>query len=92
MVHLYGRWRLLLAFPGPDVAVILDVGQHLANDPTRDVYTRLYEILDITPTTGPRTKPPCCDDTNIPPAAPDLLEDLTDAYRTLTRRRTRRRT
>lgn len=34
VVHLYGSWRLLLAFPEPEVAVVIDVGEHLGA-PTR---------------------------------------------------------
>lgn len=81
---------LLLAFPEPDHAVIIDVGEHLANDPTRDMYARLFEVLGAEPTTQPRTKPPCCDDDQHPPVMPDLVGDLTDAYQALTRRRRRR--
>ncbi len=88
MVHLYGSWRLLTAFPEPDLAVVIDVGEHLAHDPRRDVYTRLYEILELNPTDEPRTKPACCDN-NTPPIAAHLADDLTTAYRALTRRRRR---
>lgn len=45
VVHLYGVWRLLLVFPESDLAVVIDVGEHLANDPTRDIYARLYGVL-----------------------------------------------
>lgn len=88
VVHLYGSWRLLLAFPEPDV--VIDVGQHLDGDPHRDVYTRLREILGVEPTDEPRTKPGCCDD-HHPPVTSELVDDLTDAYRTLTGRRRGRR-
>jgi len=88
VVHLYGSWRLLIAFPEPDLAVVIDVGQHLAHDPHRDVYTRLYEVLDLEPTDEPRMKPACCDDTT-PPVTAHLADDLTAAYRALTRRRRR---
>jgi len=88
VVHLYRSWRLLIAFPEPDLAVVIDVGEHLAHDPHRDVYTRLYEILDLQPTDEPRTKPACCDN-NTPPIAEHLADDLTTAYRALTRRRRR---
>ena len=33
VVHLWGRWRLLLAFPEAEVAVVIDIGEHLAHDP-----------------------------------------------------------
>ncbi len=89
MVHLYRSWRLLIAFPEPDLAVVIDVGEHLAHDPHRDIYTRLYEILNLHPTDEPRTKPACCDDTT-PPVTAQLADDLTTAYRALTRRHRRR--
>ncbi len=91
VVHLYGAWRLLLAFPESDLAVVLDIGEHLANDATRDIYARLYEVLGMVPTDEPRTKPPCCDDTDRPPRPSDLVDDLMDAYRSLSRLRRRRR-
>ncbi len=40
-IHLWGRWRLVLAFPEVDVALVVDVGEHLDNDRSRDVYTTL---------------------------------------------------
>jgi hypothetical protein len=65
---------------------VIDIGEHLAHDPRRDVYTRLYEVLGMAPTDEPRTKPPCCDD-NLPPVTSELADDLSNAYRALTRRR-----
>lgn len=91
MVHLYGFWRLLLAFPEPDLAVVIDIGEHLASDRHRDIYTRLYEALGTEPADEARTKPPCCDDTELPPVTAELVDDLSDAYRVLTRRRPRQR-
>lgn len=92
MVHLYGSWRLLLAFSEPDLAVVIDIGEHLASDPHRDVYTLLYEALGTEPSQEVRTKPPCCDDaTGMPPVTAQLVDDLTDAYRALNKRRQRRR-
>lgn len=91
VTHLYGSWRLLLAFPEPEVVVVIDVGEHLADEPGRDVYSRLYEIMGTTPTAEPRTKPPCCDDDRIPPVSAELAEDLADAYQDLIRERKRRR-
>ncbi len=91
MVHLYGAWRLLLAFPEPDVAVVIDVGEHLAHDRHGDIYTRLYEALGIEPAEEPRTKRPCCDEVDLPPVTTQLVDHLTDAYRSLTRRPSRRR-
>lgn len=91
MVHLYGAWRLLLAFPDSDLAVVIDVGEHLANDATRDIYARLYEVLGMAPTDEPRTKPPCCDDAGQPPRISDLVDDLIAAYLALSRRQRPRR-
>jgi hypothetical protein len=89
VVHLRGRWRLLLGFPEPTVAVIVDVGEHRDEDPTRDVYQRLYESLGLTPSAEPREKPPCCDEVG-PPVNDQGIEEASDAYRALTRRRRRR--
>ena len=57
VIHLWGRWRLVLAFPEVDVALVVDVGEHLDNDRSRDVYTRLYEALDVNPPTEARGVP-----------------------------------
>lgn len=91
VVHIYGTWRLLLAFPESDLAVVIDVGEHLANDANRDIYARLYEVVGMTPPDEPRTKPACCDDADRPPAASDLVDYLIDAYRALSRHRRPRR-
>lgn len=87
MVHLYGSWRLLLAFPEPDLAVVIDIGEHLTSDRNRDIYTRLYEASGAEPSQGARTKPPCCDATSTPPLATGLVDELTNAYRALIRNR-----
>ena len=89
MVHLWGRWRLLLGFSDAAVAVIIDVGEHRDDDPARDVYGRLYEALDVEPPTEARDKPPCCDDSG-PPVDGSQLQGIEDGYRALTRRRRRR--
>ncbi len=73
MVHIYGTWRLLLAFPESDLAVVIDVGEHLANDANRDIYARHYEVVGMTPPDEPRTKPACCDDADRPPLLPAVL-------------------
>jgi hypothetical protein len=91
MVHLYGSWRLLLAFAEPDVAVVIDIGEHLGSDRHRDIYARLYEAIGTAPGQEARTKPPCCDDTGLPPVTAELVDDLIDAYRALIERRPRRR-
>lgn len=62
VVRLWGRWRLLLGFGDPTVAVIIDVGEHRGENPARDVYHRLYEALSVDPPSESRDKPPCCDE------------------------------
>jgi hypothetical protein len=42
---------VLLAFPEPDVAAVVDVGEHIETDRRRDVYGRLYDAFPV----GPRT-------------------------------------
>ena len=91
MVHLYGSWRLLLAFPEPELAVVADIGEHLAFDRHRDIYTRLYEAVGTEPSQEARTKPPCCDETGMPPVTAELVDDLTNAYRALNKRWPRQR-
>ncbi len=88
VVHLWGRWRLLLAFPEVDVAMVVDIGEHLDNDRSREVYTRLYEALGIDPPTEARNKPPCCDESGPPIDAPQL-DAVETGYRAFTRRRRR---
>ena len=89
VVHLRGRWRLLLAFPEVDVALVVDVGEHIDNDRSRDVYTRLYDALAVDPPTDPRYKPLCCDEVG-PPTDDAQLDAVESGYRALTRRRRRR--
>ncbi len=88
VVHLWGSWRVVLAFPEVDVAVVVDIGEHLDNDRSRDVYTRLYDALDVDPPTEPRDKPPCCDESG-PPTDEAQLGAVESGYRALTRRRRR---
>ena len=90
VVHLWGRWRLLLGFREPTVAVIIDVGEHRDEDPARDVYRRLYEALAVDPPTEPRDKPPCCDESG-PPVEGSALDEIEGGYRAVTPRRRRRR-
>lgn len=79
---------MLLGFRDPTVSVIIDVGEHRNEDPTRDVYRRLYEALSVDPPSELRDKPPCCDETG-PPVDDAQLEEIKDGYRALTRRRRR---
>lgn len=89
VIHLWGRWRLVLAFPEVDVALVVDIGEHLDNDRSRDVYTRVYEALDVDPPTEARDKPPCCDEVG-PPVDDAQLDAVEAGYRDLTRRRRHR--
>ncbi len=89
VVHLCGRWRLLLGFNDAAVAVIIDVGEHRDDDSARDVCTRLYDALDVDPPIEPRDRPPCCDESG-PPVDDAQLQEIEDGYRALTRRRRRR--
>jgi hypothetical protein len=86
VVHLWGEWRLLLAFPEPEVAVIIDVGEHLAQNPSRDIYQRLYQAIAMDPPDAVRDKPPCCDETG-PPADTADVDRLRDAFKELTKPR-----
>ena len=86
VIHLWGRWRLVLAFPEPGVAAVVDIGEHIDHDRRRDVYARLYEALDVDPPAEPRDKPPCCDESG-PPVSEAQLDVAERGYRTLTRRR-----
>lgn len=85
-VHLWGHWRMLIAFPEPAVAVVLDIGEHLAHDPARDIYQRLYEAVGMETPDAVRDKPACCDEAG-PPADSAEVERLRDAFKELTRRR-----
>ncbi|MDQ1517372.1 MAG: hypothetical protein QOE80_3202 [Actinomycetota bacterium] len=89
VVHLWGEWRLLLAFPEPDVAVIIDIGEHLAHDPGRDIYQRLYEAVAMDPPDAVREKPPCCNEAG-PPADAAQVDRLRDAFKELVKPRRRR--
>jgi hypothetical protein len=88
VVHLWGDWRLLIAFPEPQVAVIIDVGEHLAHDPGRAVYQRLYEAVGMAPPDAVRDKPPCCDKAG-PPVDAAEVDRLRDAFKELKPRRQR---
>ena len=89
VIHLWGRWRLVLAFPESAGALVVDVGEHLDNDRSRDIYTRLYDALDVDPPAEPRDKPPCCDESG-PPTDDAQFDAVESGYRALTRRRRRR--
>lgn len=87
-IHLRGRDRAVVAFRG-DLAVVLLVGPHDAQNAAVDVYGLLYALIGHeTEPAGKRTKPACCDDDT---AAPNLdleqIDDLVERSRGLVRRR-----
>lgn len=88
IVHLWGAWRMLIAFPEPAVAVVIDIGEHLAHDPGHDIYQRLYDAAGIEAPDAGRDKPPCCDEVG-PPADTAEVDRLRDAFKGFTKRRRR---
>lgn len=72
--HLRGRDRAVVAFADDDPWVLL-VGPHAAGDAAADVYGALYELAGVPRPTQPRTKPPCCDDDQAPPALEEVTVD-----------------
>ncbi|MGZ3140482.1 hypothetical protein ACVDFE_00395 [Lentzea chajnantorensis] len=87
--HIRGQLRAVVAFESPTYAVVLLVGPHDDRDPGIDVYTRLYQALDIPIPTKPRTKPACCGDMNDAPTWGDEIVDLMARIDSTTRRRSR---
>ena len=86
----------MVAFSSHNVATILLVGPHNDQDPFMDVYSQLYQLVDLTePPAAERTKPPCCGARDGSPPIPDdeLLADLVGRARQLSgadKRRARR--
>lgn len=74
---------MLIAFPEPAVAVVIDIGEHLAHDPGRDIYQRLYDAAGIEAPDAGRDKPPCCDEVG-PPAGTAEVDRLRDAFKGFT--------
>jgi len=72
--HLRGSDRAVVAFADGDAWVLL-VGPHAAGDAAADVYGALYELAGVPRPTQPRTKPPCCDDDQTPPALEEATVD-----------------
>lgn len=89
--HLRAAWRVVVAFPRPDEAVVLVVGEH-TQDPGRNLYDTLYEIIGHQPApTSGRNKPPCCDDDAQPPLTEqDQVDALADRIQEVFRGRRRR--
>jgi hypothetical protein len=77
---------VVVAFSSHNVATILLVGPHDDQDPFMDVYSQLYELVDLAePPATERTKPPCCGGRDGRPPIPDdeLLADLVSRARQL---------
>lgn len=74
--HLRGNDRALVAFLDGEAWVML-VGPHDEGNQAEDVYTQLYEALEVDVPSQPRTKPPCCDGDGTPPTlATDDVEGM----------------
>jgi hypothetical protein len=87
--HLYGSDRLLTAWPAPVHAVILAVGPH--DRSPLDVYRLLLAALAVEVLAEERSKPPCCDELEQPPADAHVAEALATAVTALGTGRRRRR-
>jgi hypothetical protein len=73
--HLRGAWRAVVAFhPDENTAWIVLVGEHMDDEPRRNVYDLLYDIVGHRPPSEQRRrKPPCCEDEG---AAPDATAQM----------------
>jgi hypothetical protein len=85
-VQLYGRHRALVCFPDEESIVVLLVGEHLHDNPEADIYRSLYRLLELPEPSTKRTKPPCCDEAEMAPVDPELLDLFQAGARTLTSR------
>jgi hypothetical protein len=76
--HLRGEWRVVVAFhPNENTAWVVLVAEHVEDDPGRNVYELLYEIVGHRPPADQRRrKPPCCDDAGAAPDATDQMAEL----------------
>jgi hypothetical protein len=83
--HLYGDDRMLTAWPAAEHAVVIAVGPHSRS--SNDVYALLLEALDLDVPMEERDKPPCCDEEGLPPADPDVAEEVADTIERLRRAR-----
>lgn len=81
---------MLVAFPATSEVVILLVGRHDRNDPSVDVYSRLYATLGIEVPSDERRKPDCCSD-GEPPVSPEIADEFIARTRELFRHERRRR-
>jgi hypothetical protein len=86
-LHVEG-WRIVVCFPADDEVVVVKIAPHNdANDP----YAEIAGDLGLAAHIGPKTKPPCCDGVGLPPVAPDLVEQLEEAFSVLSQRQKRER-
>lgn len=74
--HVRGAWRVVVAFhPNENTAWI--VREHADDDPGRNAYDLLYEIVGHRPSPDERRrKPPCCDEEGAAPDATDQMAQL----------------
>jgi hypothetical protein len=89
IVGLPRRHRMVIAFPAEDEVTILLVGPHDETNPEVNVYTRLYESLDIEAPTDERRKPSCCAD-GRPPINGKLVDNFLERSKKLRLGRARR--
>ena len=83
--HLRAHDRVVVTFEGSTAWVLL-VGPHDEGSRRADVYTAPYQLAGVDLPEGPRTKPPCCDEDEQPPAVDGaLLDDLVRRARSLRR-------
>ena len=83
--HLRAKDRVVVTFEGPSAWVLL-VGPHDEDDRRADIYTALYERAGVDLPETPRTKPPCCDEDDRPPAVDgQVLDELVRRARSLQR-------
>jgi hypothetical protein len=74
--HLRGSDRVVVAFEGQETAWVLLVGAHRDSDPGRDFYEELYRLAGLRPPSDQRrTKPPCCDASELSPVLDDEAID-----------------
>lgn len=87
-IHLRGQDRAVVAFRD-DLAVVLLVGPHDAQDAAVNIYDLLYSLVGHeTEPAAKRTKPACCDeDTAAPNLGQEQIDDLVERSRELVRRR-----
>lgn len=80
---------MLTVWPGEDHAIIIAVGAH--DDSADDVYAALLDALELAVPADERAKPPCCDESRLPPVDEEIAATITDAVDQRARSRRRRR-